>query len=157
MTEPVAVRVRDCACPGTPHGEEGDVVYLRPTLSLEGGLAAQADIISAAGVGAELTARWRVSFVRHGATGWNLVDEDGDPVPFDVNVLLDDYALSHEVAERCDDLYGDAVMRPLLARLKTLSKAGPTKPSTSQANGSTPKQRGRLSPVPTAGTKQSAA
>lgn len=38
--ELVPVRVRDCACPGTPH-EEGDVVLLTPTLGLIAGLEAQ--------------------------------------------------------------------------------------------------------------------
>ena len=40
MTDMVEVRVRDCACPDTPH-PDGDLVYLRPVLGLIGGLEAQ--------------------------------------------------------------------------------------------------------------------
>ncbi len=156
MTEPIEVRVRDCACPNEPH-PDGDVVYLSSTLSLQGGLAAQADIIKSAGNGTELAAAWRVSFVRHGATGWNLLDEDGDPVPFDVDALLSDYGLAYLVAEKADEVYGDAVMRPLLARLKTTSPSGRTKQPTSPTSGSTPTPLKRSSRGTTAASKQSAA
>lgn len=131
MSSPVRVRVRDCACPGSPHGEEGDVVFLAPTLSLEGGLEGQADIRAAVGNGTALAKRWRVTFVRYGAIGWNLVDEEGEPVPFDVDAILADFALAYPVSEAADDLYGESVVRPLLARRKTTSPPGPTVVSTS--------------------------
>lgn len=150
MTEPIAVRVRDCECPENPH-EDGDVVYLAPKLSLAGGLQAQADIIEAAGNGGMLAASWQVTFVKHGATGWNFLDEDGE-VPFDVNVLLEDYGLSSPVAEKADELYGESVMRPLLARLNATSRTGRTNGSTSATPRSTTKPRGRSSPGTTAAT-----
>ena len=155
MTEPVAVRVRDCECPGTPHGD-GDLVYLAPKLSLAGGLAASADISAALGNGTMLAELWLVTFVKHGAIGWNVVDEDGDPVPFDVNVILEDYDLAMPVAEKADELYGDTVARPFLQRLKAISRRGPTEPSTSPTAPSTKKPRKRSSPATTAATTRSA-
>ena len=149
MTEPIAVRVRDCACP-TPH-EEGDVVYLAPKLTLAGGLQAQADIIEAAGNGGMLAASWQITFVKHGAIGWNFIDDEG-PVPFDVNVLLDDYELASPVAEKADELYGESVMRPLLQRLNPTSRNGRTNGSTSATPRSTTKPRGRSSHGTTAAT-----
>ena len=137
MPEPVVVRVRDCACPGTPHADEGDVVYLRPKLSLAGGIAAQQDLVASRGPDgtadvAELTRRWLVTYVRYGAIGWNFTGEAGEPVPFDVNVLLDDFSLADSVADKADDLYAEAVLRPLgLSRPKT-SPTGPTDASTSR-------------------------
>lgn len=156
MSEPVAVRVRGCECPGTPHAD-GDFVYLAPKLSLVGGLAASADISTALGNGTMLAELWLVTFVKHGAIGWNLVDEDGDPVPFDVQALLDDYDLALPVAEKADELYGDTVARPFLSRLRAISRRGQTERSTSPTPPSTTKPRKRSSRATTAATKRSAA
>lgn len=128
--EPVIVRARDCACPGTPH-EEGDTVSLLPTPSLECGLAAQADIVAAAGNGTVLMQRWLVTYVRHGATGWNLTDAEGGAVPFDVDALLADYAFALPVAERADELYSPSIIDPLARRLNGTSRTGRTAASTS--------------------------
>lgn len=117
----VEVRVGDCACPDTPH--EGDVVYLLPKLGLEGGTAAEFDLLfsreieDAARSTLVLLARWTVTFVRYGAVGWNRVrlDERGrpEPEPFDVEALIADYAAARLIAERANELYSEAVMRPL--------------------------------------------
>jgi hypothetical protein len=154
MSEPVEVRVRGCECPGSPH-PDGDVVYLAPKLSLAGGLAASADISAALGNGTMLAQLWQVTFVRYGAIGWNWLDEDGDPVPFDVNVLLDDYDLASPVAEKADELYGDTVARPFLTRLKAISQRGRTDSSTSPTSPSTTKRRARSSRATTAASKRS--
>jgi hypothetical protein len=151
MSEPVAVRVRDCECPGTPHGEEGDVVFLAPTLSLEGGLEATADIRVAVHDGKVIAKRWRVTFVRYGAIGWNWLDADGEPLPFDVEVLLADYTLALPVSEKANDLYGESVVRPLLAKPKTTSPPGATGGSTSPTLRSIPSPRKRSSPATSAG------
>ena len=141
--ELVIVRARDCACPGTPH-EEGDTVSLLAKLSLSGGLAAQADIIAAAGDGSTLAQRWLVTYVRHGAVAWNLVDEDG-PVPFDVDAILADYSFALPVADRADDLYSAAIIDPLTVRLNGISRNGLTDASTSPRVRSTQKRRGSSS------------
>jgi hypothetical protein len=130
MPEPIPVRVRDCACPDTPH-PDGDVVYLRPTLSLAGGIAAQQDLVASDGNTEELIRRWFSTYVRYGAVGWNFLDEAG-PVPFTVETLLDDFTLGSPVAEMADTLYSEAVLAPLgLSRSRT-SPTGPTAASTSR-------------------------
>lgn len=147
------VRVRDCACPNSPHSE-GDLVYVKPKLSLAGGLAATADIQAALGNGSLLAELWLVTFVRHGAVGWNFTDEDGEPVPFDVEALLEDFEIARAVAETCDELYGETVASPLVDRIRRLSKRGPTNGSTSPTSEQTRKPRGRSSRRTSAASKR---
>lgn len=125
MPTPVSVRVRDCACPDTPHADTGDLVYLRPKLSLAGGIAAQQDLVASGGNPAVLTRLWLVSFVRFGVTGANWE-------PFSIDELLDDFDLAMPVAEKADELYGEAVLRPLGMSRSANSKRGPTASSTSR-------------------------
>ena len=85
--EPVFARMRDCACPGTPHAEEGDGCYLRPTVSLRGGMALEAELTAAVnelqtGSGAEQLAADVMARVRvwdlhglHAAEAAALVEE----------------------------------------------------------------------------------
>ena len=133
------VRVRDCACPGTPH-EDGDIVYVAAKLPFQGGLVANQQAISQAeavarGETNQLQNLWLETFVRYGAKGWNLLDERGGPVPFDVEDLLADYSLALPIAEKANDLgYGDAAMAPFLRQ--------PARPS---ANGRTPATTSRRS------------
>lgn len=180
MTD-IEVRVRDCTCPGEPH-PEGDVVYMRPTLPLAGGLEAEHDysqalaaVIAEAGpkpiggwseevreqmsrdVSERLRRRWLATYVRYGAIGWNFLDDDGDPVPFDVDAILDDYGLAQPVAEKGDELYGETVTRPLVARQATLSQRGRNSDSTSPRKPRTKPQSRRSSPAISAGTRRSAA
>lgn len=174
MAEPVVVRVRGCTCPGTPH--DADVVLMAPTLSLLGGLEAEhdnsvalAETFAAAGPGPytdeqqsqmaldmteRLRRRWLVTYVRYGAIGWNFEDEQG-PIPFDVEAILADYGIAQAVAEKGDELYGETVARPLLARLATPSRRGPTVRSISPRT-STRKRRARSSPVTSAASRRCA-
>jgi hypothetical protein len=154
MIEPVPVRVRDCACPGTPHGEEGDIVLLAPKPSLACGLAAQGDMIQAGTDGKLLYQLWRVTYLRHGVVGWNLVDDRGKPVPLDIEELLSDYELAGPAAEKADELYGEVVLRPLLARLQAISPDGPTDDSTSPRLQSIPSRRSPSSPATSAGSRR---
>lgn len=132
MTMLVPARVRDCACPGTPHADDGDVVYLSPTISLDGGIAAEQDLVKAAGDSDLLIRSWVKTFLRYEAKGWNLVDEAGEPVPFDLDALLADYALARPAADKAVDLYGDTVLNPLLERQQRgRSRTGPTTGTTS--------------------------
>jgi len=158
--EPVSVRVRDCECPGTPHGEEGDLVFLAAVPSFELGLAANADIVAAMaeqpGAGTLLHQKWMLTYVRLGVTGWNLVNETG-PRPLDVSELLANYALAMPVAEKADELYGDIILRPLLRRLNRISQTGPTNGSMSVPVQSIPSPRRRSSPATSVVTKPSTA
>ena len=156
MMEPIVVRARDCACPGTPH-EEGDTVSVLPVPSLACGLAAQADIVAAAGDGSILAQRWLTTYIRHGAVAWNLLDVSGKPLPFDVDAILADYTFALPVANRVDELYSDAVLAPLALRLNGQSQTGRTSASTSPRRQSIRKPRGRSSRATSAATKRSSA
>ena len=131
MPDLIPVRVRDCACPDTPHAE-GDEVYLLPTLPMEGGLAAEQDLFAAAGDSNLLTRLWLRTFVTHGAVGWNLTDADGKPVPFEVEAITADWALARPVANRASELYADTVMAPFLKEQAARSPTGPTAATTSR-------------------------
>lgn len=145
------VRVRDC--PTHLHNGEGDWVALAPTLSLDGGLAAEQDLQVVAAEypdpterAAALQRRWVITFLRYGAKDWNFHDENDEPIPFDVQALLDDYSLGRVVAEKAADLYSDAVLRPFQARLATRSPTGLTTATTSKARSRTRKPSGPSSP-----------
>jgi hypothetical protein len=140
MPELVPVRVRDCVHPDLPH-PDGDIVYLKPTLSLDGGIRATQDYqavlsspMTSEEMAAELTRRWLVTFVRSGAVGANFID------PFDVNVILDDYSIAEPVSEKANDLYSEAVLRPLGLGPAATSPRGQTNGSTSRTRRSTRKQ-----------------
>ena len=138
MPTQIAVRVRDCACPDTPHADEGDIVYLSPTLSLEGGILAEQQLYDSAGDAARLTRLWLRTFVEHGATGWNFTDENGDPVPFDVSVILADWSLARPIGDAASDTYSESVMRPFQMTAASRSPTGPTRRGTSRTRRPTP-------------------
>jgi hypothetical protein len=183
MAEPVPVKVRDCTCPGSPH-PDGDVVYLPPTLDLDVGLQAEAFLLQSADefplkasvseqaeagdirAMAELERvagqrllwlrpRWFPLFVRQ-ASGWNVVDTDGEPVRFDIDAILGDYVVARKVADAAADLYQGPILSPFTTPPDKPSRNGrtaggtppPTEPtplrsrSSSAANG-----RGRRSAV----------
>lgn len=159
MAEPIQVKVRDC--PTGLHNGEGDWVLLAPTLSLDGGLTAEGDLrIVTAQVddpterGMTLQRKWAITFVRFGAKGWNLHDDDGTALPFDIDALLDDYGLARIVADKAADLYTEAVLRPFQTLLAARSPTGRTKATTSPRPGRTRKSSGPSSPAPTAATAQ---
>jgi hypothetical protein len=138
------VRVRDCACPGTPH-EEGDIVFLASTLSAEGGIAAEQDMASTRD-SEELTRKWLISFVRFGARGWNLLDEEGLDVPFDVDDLLADWAIARPVAIRAGELYQASVIAPFQQQPAKRSATGRTRATTSRRPSPTRSPSGSPSP-----------
>jgi len=152
--ELVPVRVREC--PDGTH-PDGDHVYILPKLSLECGIAARQDIVAANTLPEDeregaLVRLWFRTFCKYGAVSWELHDAGGEVWPFDVNVLLADFDLGFEVADKADDLYRDAVMRPLLERARKTSRSGATDGSTSQRTASTGTPRRRSSRATTAGT-----
>lgn len=137
------MRCRDCTCPGSPH-PDGDGVYLRPSIGLTGGLAAEQALLDAAReypvadkapaeeqdrIAALRTARvrpaWYEIFLRHGVVGWNLSDGTAE-IPFDIQRLLDDYALARPAADVASDLYSPAILAPFLAPPAMHSRNGRT-------------------------------
>lgn len=146
---PVEVRLDGCYCPGTPH--DADVVYLRPSLSMAGGMAAQAAIQEGASDQFVLQELLAQVWIRHGVISWNLVDEDG-PVPLtpdNVVAALPYGKGGRLVAERADALYAEDILAPLRERLASISRSGRTNGSTSTPKPST---RRRRSPSSTATT-----
>lgn len=131
--ENVTVRIGDCACPDAPH-PDGDVVYMRPTVSLVLGLACERIIANARAVGADATTdALMVAFVTHGAVGWNREQADGKPEPFSTDLLLEDFRISRAVAEKADDLYAEVIMAPLVEAQQTLLRSGQTAATTRRA------------------------
>lgn len=133
-TAPVTVPIGPCECPGSPHDQ--DEVYLRPRLGYEAGTeAAGAMQLAAAADGQVDTnrlARLIVPvYIRAGAVGWNLLDADGEPVPFDAETILTDWDTALIVGEQADDLYSERIFGPLAAMASSSSQAGRTSGSTS--------------------------
>jgi hypothetical protein len=151
--EPVEVRLEACWCPGTPH--EADLVYLAPSISMAGGLAARAVVIDEIDQGVDpirLQERLAQVWVRHGIVGWNLVDEAGEPVALtedNVRAALPYGKGGRLVADKADDLYNKDIMDPLVAMSRSSSPRGRTNGSTSATPRST---RRRRSPSSTATT-----
>ncbi len=144
MTALVPVRVADCSCPDTPHDVHN--ILLAPTISLDGGIEAERAMVAVATSDASESARareliyaWAPIFVRHGAVDWDLCNEHGDPIPFDVEVILADYSMARLVSEKANDLgYGDAVLAPFSQKPDKPSPTGPTPATTSRRRTPTP-------------------
>jgi hypothetical protein len=149
---PVEVRLDGCYCPGTPH--DADLVYLRPSLSMAGGMAATSVAVS--GMSGQLDAvqvqeQLALVWIRHSVISWNLTDEDGPLAltPENIDAALPYSKGGRLVAERADDLYNKEIIDPLVARFGTTSRSGRTNGSTSMPKVSTRKRR---SPSSTATT-----
>jgi len=134
MPDNISVRFRDCSCPGTPH-PEGDIAELRPYLDYPGGAEALAAIASLEGDMVRMAEVLGPVFIRRGVVSWNLLDDDGEPVPVTREALEGlRWEDAYELADKADDLYGGQVLAPLVKRASTPSKGGRT-------NGSTPPRR----------------
>jgi hypothetical protein len=151
MPDPIAVRFRDCSCPGYPH-PDGDVAYLRPHLDLAGGSEAlravsvlsendKGETVWKLAPSSEFQERLWPIYLRRGVVSWNVVDEDG-PVPVEEVANLP-YPEAYELADKADDIYGGEVLAPLAKRMSRLLEAGPTFGSTPPARKSSPKRRKR--------------
>jgi hypothetical protein len=124
------VRFRDCACPNTPH-PDGDVAYLRPYLDYAGGAEALAAIQKSNADPILMPQLLGPVFIRRGVADWNLLDEDGDPVPV-TDEALDAlrWEDAYDLADKADDIYGGQVLAPLVKRLPKPSPTGRTGRST---------------------------
>lgn len=154
----IPVPIGPCECPGTPHGD-GDVVYLAPRLSAPGGMAAQGAIVDGGTDSLRLQELlWRV-YRDHGILDWNLLDEDGEPVP--LTAANKEAALPYgkggeQVADKADDLYSEDVLRPFLARLAVLEATAKKEKDRARrsAAGSTASSPAATSAAPTSITKR---
>ena len=136
---PVPVSVGPCQCEGKPHDgldgrDDGDIVYLRAKLDLDGGLSAYLQLINAAGDTNKAQAGLVLSYMEHGIVDWNFLADDGKPIPIEPDTIR--AALPFEdggyiVAEKAAELYQDTVTSPLRLTPSTSSQSGPTASSTS--------------------------
>ena len=134
MTEPIPVRISDCRCPGTPHAE-GDFGYLRPFLDYAGGAEALRTMAQAEGDVSRFAELVGPVYIRRGLVGWNRVDEAGEPLPLPDDPAAEiPYEDAYWLAEKADDLYGGSVLAPLVKKLETFSRTGPTDGSTSASS-----------------------
>ena len=132
--EPVKVRIGDCLCPGAPH-TDGDFAYLRPRLTAQGGISSTA-IVNAASDPRAAMVDLGMAWLIDGLVRWDLLDDDGKPVPCDAATLRSG-ALSWDdtlfpIADQAAALYTDSVLRPFrTAKASKSSPSGPTDDSTS--------------------------
>lgn len=148
-----------CRCPGTPHAFDVVTLHERATIPL--GIAFAAAVKYASDQVA-MEAELAMVYLRYGISAWTFRDSDG-PVavraPIDPEVLerwlpFSDGGLV--IVEAADAIYGESVMRPLLARRSKSSPDGLTGPLTSVTNGSGPthpRPSGRSSRTATAGRR----
>lgn len=129
---PVTVPIGPCECPGSPHDQ--DEVYLRPRIGYEAGVDAAMAMQTAFAEqmdSNQLARRIVPVYVRGGAIGWNLLDADGSPLPFDPEIILSDWETALLVGDKADDIYSEAVIRPLVQSTPGSSPSTPTTSSTS--------------------------
>lgn len=140
-TTPVEVQIGPCKCEGTPH-EDGDKAWLRPRLLPEDGLTALSMFQSGRGELATeeeavdaLAGRLGLHWVISGLLRWNLLDDDGEPIPADETTLrsggLDWEDTLLPIAEAGDRLYSPSVLVPLGIASSGPSEPGPMEASTS--------------------------
>lgn len=133
-TEPVRVRIGDCLCPGTPHAE-GDFAWLRPRLTAKGGIAATS-LIAGADDAQSLMRDLGYLFLLDGLVRWDILDDDGKPVPCNEDTLRSG-ALAWEetllpIANAASELYTESVLAPFRpAKVPASSPSGQTDASTS--------------------------
>lgn len=132
-----------CQCPGSPH--ETDEVYLLPKLSFDGGYAADEALRKGLGTGdPDAVSKPLVrAYLEHQVAGWNLVGEDGMGLPFSPALLLSDWDIALAVGNVADDLYSEALLRPLVEAVSTSSPGGRTARSTSRKKPAASKARKR--------------
>jgi hypothetical protein len=138
-----------CVCP-VPGAHTEDTIYLPDTL----GFTALAQLVMSArwysadtDDMAKLLAHLQEAYLLYTLSGWTLVDAEGKPLPLtEANVrtyLMANPSVAFDVADAADDLYGAAVVRPLVNRAKPSSLRGQTAGSTSAR-----RRRGPRNPKP---------
>lgn len=155
MTEPVRMEVGACRCPGTPH--PADAVWLAADVPIPLGFAAMAALQGMTDSNVYVGVLGGL-YLRFGIVRWTFTAEGGvsEPInPESIARLLPWNDGGLEVAEAADDLYGEAIFRPLARRLSKASEPGPTATSTSATEApspSIPTSPEPSSPLDTAGT-----
>ncbi len=135
----VAVEVGECLCPGTPH-PNGDTVWLRAELDLDGGLGIN-QAIADSGESTIQEALGR-AYLMGGIVDWTFVDETGQKVPVNRQIIkkLRWGEAVFRLADRASEMYGVTALAPLVARIPTSSPNGRTAVSTSASKRSSSKR-----------------
>ena len=128
--EPTPVALGECLCPGTPH-PDGDTVWLRPELDVGSGFAVT---VAMTGESDGLTERLGRAYLEAGISSWTFLDGAGQPVPCTrANIRRMRWnGSTYRLADMAADLYGSAVLDPLVARSRLILANG------SSPNGQTP-------------------
>ena len=110
---------------------------------------------------AEILAVLTEGYILYGVSSWTLQDEAGKPLPVNRATirehLLSNWEVASVLADAADEVYGPAVMLPLLVRASTSSRPSPTEESTSASRPSgmparKPSKPSSISTIPTADT-----
>jgi hypothetical protein len=121
-----------CRCSGGPH-PDGDTVYLRAELGPDGGFAAMRAIRGAQADPDGLQEQIGRIYAEHGIVDWTFLDDDGDPIPVTPeNIRRLTWDVIYPIAEKGDDIYAEALLRPLVAGRLNSSPNGRTAQSTSR-------------------------
>lgn len=150
--ERIPVEMEGCRCHGSPH--DHDTVYLRAELDPAGGFAAMA-AINAAQVNPDvLQERIGRAYAEHGIVDWTFLDDDGEPVPVTKeNIRRLSWDVIYPIADKGDDIYAEALLRPLVARRLKSSPNGRTARSTSATRKRSTVRRKPSKPSTTATTQ----
>lgn len=129
-------RTDEVAVPGCPD-HANHHVFVTSTLSLDGGVEAEAALIAAitvAGKGAvdtkALEGSWRDIFLRHAVVGWDLHDGE-EEVPFSLDALRADFAIARPVLLHIENKdWGELVIAPFQNKPVKRSRSGRTPATT---------------------------
>jgi hypothetical protein len=153
-----------CVCPGSPH--EADRITLRDKLDFHTATTirkalAMVENDDPRSRTAEVLAVLSEFYVLMGIRSWTLVDDKGKPLEVSQSAIRAHVLESPDVdvvIEAADDLYNEAILLPLLARVAKSSPPTPTDESTSPPMDSPPKlpkpsRRSSTSTTQTVGTE----
>jgi hypothetical protein len=135
---PLAVETGECHCPGEPHRDNGDVIYLRRQLDVPGGMLVVSALVDDE---SEASPYERVgkAYLVAGICDWTFTDEAGARIPV-TRALINQLAFTGaivEVANAAADLYREAVIDPLVKRVSNSSPGGQSvKPTRRRSSGS---------------------
>jgi hypothetical protein len=125
-----------CRCDGSPH--DLDTVWLRKELAPEAGFAAMAVLRSAASEPDKVEEKIGRVYAQHGIVEWTFLDGEGEPIPATKeNIARLSWDAVYPIAQKGDDLYAEALTRPLAESRSRSSRRGQTGASTSPSRTST--------------------
>jgi len=120
-------------------------VYLRPVISLAGGIIAQQAVLEAQANTGAVTAGLLDAFLRNEVVAWTYVDDKGEALPVtQANIeqlLLSDFTYATPIADAAAELYTDSVIDPLRAAVSRSSQPSHANGSTSRRKASSSKRR----------------